>query len=188
MKICTVKLESTNPISFSRYLNIPKLANEDDAQREERTWRERMHVNQDGNVMIPPMMFKKCLSGAAQYLGDKIPGRRGSTFSQKFKSGVMCFEPIILPEKKDDVEGEWLYVPSDGRPGGRSRVPKCFPVIRKWQGTVSFRIIEDSITEEVFRKHLNKAGELIGIGRFRPAQDGFYGTFRVAEFRWEDGE
>ena len=39
----------------------------------------------------------------------------------------------------------------------------------------------ETITLSVFRKHLEEAGKFIGIGRFRPRNNGFYGRFEVKE-------
>jgi hypothetical protein len=43
---------------------------------------------------------------------------------------------------------------------------------------------DDMLTKDVFRYHLEQAGTFIGIGRFRPRNNGFYGRFRLAEMEW----
>ena len=40
------------------------------------------------------------------------------------------------------------------------------------------------ITEEVFRYHLEQAGTFIGIGRFRPRNNGYYGRFKLDSMEW----
>ena len=52
-------------------------------------WRERLHVNSDGYVFIPPMAFKNCISEIAKYRSDKIPGKRNATYTKHFESGVL---------------------------------------------------------------------------------------------------
>lgn len=76
-------------------------------------------------------------------------------------------------------------MPSDGVAGGGKRVDKCFPVIPQWQGTVTFYVLDETITEDVFRYHLEQAGSFVGIGRFRPRRGGFYGRFRVTDLKWD---
>ena len=90
--------------------------------------------------------------------------------------------------KKDDVPGEWLFVPSDGKRGGGSRVSKCFPLIAKWELVVIFYILDEIITDDVFKVHLRDAGNFIGLGRFRPSRNGFYGRFQIEDFIWEEYE
>ena len=57
-RIVKVHLKSTSPISFSRGYQVEKLDREGDDAYETRTWRNRLHVNEEGNVFIPPMAFK----------------------------------------------------------------------------------------------------------------------------------
>jgi len=179
MKQCLVTLESVSPYSQSRPHNTEALEKEGPGDYEKRTWKKRLHVNEDGYVFIPAMAFKNCLSECAQYLGIKIPGRGKERYKKHFFSGILVTESMTLPIKADDVEGEWLFVPSQGKRGGANRVWKCFPYIPHWVGDVIFHILDDTITKEVFEYHLSQAGRFIGIGRFRPSNNGFYGRFKI---------
>lgn len=190
MRIATATLEGVAPYSQSKYYDAPKLSRSSGAEvetardYEARTWRDRCHVDGDGNVFIPPMAFKNCLAEIAKYLSVQIPGKGKSTYTKHFEAGIMVLEGLSLPVKKDAVEGEWLFVPASGRRGDGKRVSKCFPVIRQWSGQVAFHILDDMITPEVFEQHLREAGNFIGIGRFRPRQNGYYGRFKVKSIRW----
>lgn len=186
MKTAITHLVSTAPYSQSRYYHgdPPQGEKESHADYEARTWRQRCHVNEAGNVIIPPMAFKNCLSEAAKYLSIPIKGQGKATYTKHFEAGVMVTEPVVLPIKRDEVKEEWLYVPSDGRRGGPKRVEKCFPLIHSWTGKVSFMILDDKITEAVFERVLAEAGSFIGIGRFRPRNNGFYGRFAVQNIDW----
>lgn len=187
MKIATAKLKSVSPYSQSRHYDVPKLNKEIMKDYEKRTWRERLHVNDNGNVYIPPMAFKNCLAEAAKFLARQIPGKGKSTYTKHFEAGVLAIEPLVLPVKKDDVPGEWLFLPADGKRGSGKRVDKCYPVIREWSGDVPFHILDETITEDVFLEHLMEAGRFIGIGRFRPRNNGFYGRFSVEGVKWQEG-
>jgi len=180
-----VKLKSVSPYSQGKVIRTPREERETAADHEERTWRERMHVTEHGFVQIPQMAFKNCISEAAKFLGIQIPGKGKSTYTKHFESGVLVLEPLILKTKAVDVQGEWLFVPSDGKRGGGSRVWKCFPVIPQWAGEVTFNILDDAITKKVFTQHLEEAGKFIGLGRFRPRNNGFYGRFSVEDVAWE---
>jgi hypothetical protein len=132
------------------------------------------------------MAFANSLKEAAKYLSIQVPGQGKATFTKNFAAGVMVLENMPLPVKLAEVKGEWFFVPSDGKPGGGKRVDKCFPAIMKWEGIVKYYIIDDLITEDVFRRVLAASGALIGIGRFRPINRGTYGRFDVVELRWEE--
>lgn len=184
MKLAECKLESLTPYSQSKYYQTPKLDKELANAYEERTWRDRCHTNGDGNIILPPMAFANSLKEAAKYLSIPIPGKNKQTFTKHFEAGVMVSEPVELPITRDAVESEWLFVPADGQRGGGSRVAKCFPLIREWKGTVTYFILDDIITKDVFCQVLECSGSLIGIGRFRPRKLGYYGRFKVKEVEW----
>jgi len=186
MKLAECQLASVTPYSQSRHYNVAKLSRELAVEYEARTWRERCHVNSDGNVFIPPMAFANSLKEAAQYANIAIPGKGKQTYTKHFLAGVLVADPLVLPIKKDDIEGEWLFVPSDGRRGGGSRVEKCFPLIREWSGKILYYVLDDIINPDVFDQVLRTSGNLVGIGRFRPRNWGYYGRFRVEGVEWLD--
>lgn len=185
MKTAIVKLKSVSPYSQSKHYTTEKLNKEIPKDYEARTWRDRLHtIEATGEVFIPPMSFKNCLSEAAKFLGIQIPGKGKSTYTKHFEAGVLVTDALHLGIKASDVKGEWLFVPSDGVRGSGKRVDKCFPVIHEWGGEVTFHILDETITEEVFLNVLQQAGAFIGIGRFRPRNNGFYGRFTVESVKW----
>lgn len=184
MRVATVQIEGLAPYSQSRFADVPKLPKESANDHETRTWRERLHANADGFVVIPPMAFKNCLSEVAKYLSVQIPGKGKATYTKHFEAGVIVTEGLTLGVRKADVDGEWLFVPADGKRGSGKRVKKCFPIIREWGGTVVFYIVDETITPDAFEQHLREAGNFIGVGRFRPRNNGYYGRFKVTRVTW----
>jgi hypothetical protein len=184
MKTARCKLKSASPLSMSKFISERKQRDETHQAFEERSWRQRCHVTPDGQLFLPPMYFKNALAEAAKYKSVQVPGKGKSTYTKHFVAGVMVVDGIVLPTKVDDVQGEWLHVPSDGRPGGGTRVEKCFPLIPSWQGDVEFLIFDELIDQVVFETHLRDAGQFIGVGRFRPRNNGYYGRFVVDSIKW----
>lgn len=184
MRVAVAELESLSPYGQSRYHDTPKLPKESPSDYEERTWRERVHVDDGGHVVMPPMAFKNCLSEVAKFLSVQIPGKGKATFTKHFEAGIIVTEGITLPVKKSELSGEWLFVPADGKRGSGKRVKKCFPVVPSWKGAVTFHILDDTITPDIFEQHLREAGNFIGIGRFRPRNNGYYGRFKVNKVKW----
>lgn len=178
------KLVSMSPYSQSRYIQEKKTRDETHSEFEKRSWYERCHWNENGQMYIPPMCFKNCLSEAAKYKSIQIPGKGKSTYTKHFEAGVLVVDPLVLPVTRETVSHEWLHVPSDGRRGGTTRVEKCFPLVPSWSGEVEFLILDEIIAEEVFTEHLRDAGSFIGVGRFRPRNNGFYGRFKVESVQW----
>ena len=185
MKLATVKLESISSYSQSRPHGTPKLDKESPDAHEKRTWRNRLHTNKDGQIVIPPMALKNCLAEAAQFLGEKIAGKGNATWTKHFLAGVLVLDAPLLGIAAEDAEEEWLFLDSNGKKNSGTRVWRCYPLIREWQCTAEYHILDETITESAFLHHLTEAGKFIGIGRFRPRNGGFYGRFKVNGIRWD---
>ncbi len=194
MKRVDVVLEGLSPISFSRAIQSTKNTGEGADDFEERTWRERMHVNAEGQVFIPPMALKKCLENVARYLSESIPGKGKKTYTQRFMAGILIVDPGVVcggngkPIKASEVQGERLFVPSDGRKGGGTRVHRIFPTVPVWQCSMSIYLLDPLLIDkpQKVQEYLEHAGQFIGLMRFRPANGGFYGRFKVTSFKVVD--
>jgi hypothetical protein len=185
MRTYECKLASVTPVAFGRFFSeeVPKGPKENHDAYEKRTWMNRAHTTKEGNVFIPPLAFKNALTAIAKYLGEQIPGKGKSTYTKHFASGVLVTDPLILPVKKDDLKGQWIHVPADGVRGGSKRVLKCFPVIEEWSGSLLVTVLDETITEEVLKRHLIEAGNFIGVGSLRVQNNGIYGRFKVVDMK-----
>lgn len=188
MKQVTCQLQSITPYSQSRPHNEPKLNKEIAEDYEARTWKHRLHVDKASNeIFIPAIAMKNAISEAAKYLNMQIPGKGKSTYTKHFEAGVMPMtDKFLLGIKPDDVEGERLFLNSDGRRNGGTRVWKTYPIIPHWEIEATFAILDDVITEDIFRKVLEGAGQFIGIGRWRPRNNGMNGRFGIGRLDWTE--
>lgn len=190
MKLCIAYLKSISPYSQSKHYVKDKLQGESEDDHYRRTWRNHMHCAKDGEVYIPPGAFKNCLSEAAKFLSIPIPGKGKALYTKNFEAGVLVTKPLHLGISREAVECENLFLPSDGRRGGSKRVDKYYPFIPEWEGPVEFIIVDETVlqscthdkTKAVMLHVLEGAGQFIGIGRFRPRNNGFYGRFKVESF------
>lgn len=180
--ICT--LRSTSAYSQGKFHETPALPKELPADREERTWRNKLHTDKDGYVFIPGVQFANSMREAAKYLALPIPGKGKSTYTKHFESGIMVLDNLKLPIKRDDVDSIAVNVPSNGQQGGGKRVKRIFPLIHEWEGVVTYHILDDIITLEPFEQVLRTSGTLIGIGVWRPRNRGLYGRFEVVDIKW----
>lgn len=184
MKTAIARLKSVSPYSQSAYIVEKKPRDETHEQFEERTWKQKAHVGEDGIVFIPPMAFKNCLDEAAKYKSIQIPGKGKSTYTKHFEAGVLVVEPIPIGVHVDDMQSEVNLLDSNGVRGSGTRVLRKFPVFPKWEADVPFLVFDEMIHEDIFEQHLIDAGQFIGIGRFRPRKRGYYGRFRVESIKW----
>jgi len=179
------KLKSVSPYSQSKFSPEKRPKDITAADFEKQTWRERCHWGADGKMFIPQMSFKNCLSESAKYRSMQIPGQGKKTYTAKFQAGVLVEHPLVLPITRETVQHEWVHCSADGTPNGAKRVEKCFALVPSWEGTVEFLIFDQIITEEVFTEHLQDAGSFIGLGRWRPRNNGLYGRFLVESVQWQ---
>lgn len=185
VKTAIAQLESISAYSQSRAHQTPELDKELKDAYEKRTWRERAHCTDDGHVFIPPMAFKQALDAAVKFVNEKIPGQRNATWTKHFVSGILVVDGLVLPTKKDDLIPEWVYCNADGVRGSGKRVMRCFPMVPKWSGQVTYMVLDDLITEDIFARVLEVSGQMVGIGRFRPQNGGFLGRFKVNGLKWK---
>jgi hypothetical protein len=184
MKTAIATLKSISPYSQSKHHETEKLNRELHDAYEKRTWKEKGHWTKDGFMFVPPTSFKNCIAEIAKYLSMQIPGAGKQTFTKHFESGILVVDPLILPVTKENVNVDRVFVPSDGKRGGTKRVWKYFPLVEEWEGKVTFVVVDDILTKDIFQKHLELAGQLIGIGRWRPRNNGMYGRFEVKKLDW----
>lgn len=184
MRNVTVHLESTSPYSQSRMHDAPKLDKETHDAYERRTWREKSTYDADGIVEIPAMGIKQSLDRAAKVLGEQIPGKGKATYSKFFTSGVLCTSNVSIGIHKDEIGSVTINANSDGMRGSGKRVKRTFPQTPQWSGVAEFVILDDTITPDVFERTLTTAGQIVGVGRFRPENGGLNGRFRPTKFEW----
>lgn len=184
MKTVSARIVGVSPYSQSKAISSTRNTGEGHDVFEQRVWRERMHVDSDGQVFIPPMAIKNMLSDCAKFLSETVPGKGKATWTKHFEAGIMVVSPAPLGIMADDVQSETLFVPSDGKKGGGSRVFKTFPFISKWETNVEVIILDPMLEgkPEKVKEYLIHSGKFIGLGRFRPRNGGFYGRFEVKNF------
>lgn len=185
MKTAIAELASATPLYMSKPHNVPKEDKESHDAHEKRTWREKLHYNEEEYVILPAVAFQHNIQAAAKYLSLKIPEQGQKTYTAKFKAGIMVADDLVTTIKKEDVKPHEIFVNADGVRGSGKRVWKTFPRIPEWSGTVTYYILDEVITEEYFRTHLEAAGKFIGMLSFRPQNGGSYGRFSVESVDWK---
>jgi hypothetical protein len=185
MRTAIININGVSPYSASKvFENRVKNAGESFEDHENRCWRERLNVDSQGVGIIPPMAFAWALQVAAKRYAGKIVGKGNATWTKHFESGLLVVDALPLGVTRADVQGEWLFVPSDGVRGSGKRVMKCFPIVHKWGGDVTVHVLDDEITPAIFAKVADVAFKLVGVGRFRPERCGFYGRAEVKSLKW----
>lgn len=185
--VAELTLQSISPYSQSRYHETPRLKGELDDAYNKRTWQNHCLVDENGFVCLPPDGLMMCLVSGARYSKKKIPGQGKATWTTKFQSGLMPQESMIPTNVKiDDVTYVDIFANSDGVRGSGKRVMRRYPMIDVWEAQATFIVMDEIITEEVFREIVDLSGMFIGLGRYRPEKGGLNGRFKIKKLVWQD--
>jgi hypothetical protein len=185
MRTAIVTIKGVTPYSSSRALESERGAKESADDFERRAWRERLSVDSAGVAFIPGIAFKKALDSAAKRFPIKMKGRGKTTYAKFMEASIFAENLTLAGVTRDNVKHERLFVPSDGKPGGSSRVWRTFPIVHSWGGEVVFTLLDETVTEDVFEKTMTQALAFVGVGRWRPERGGIYGRANVEGVVWK---
>jgi hypothetical protein len=182
-------IEGIAPLSQSKPHLTEMLPGESHDDFRKRTWREQLHVDQHGEVFIPPGAIKNCISEAALFMSIAIPGKGKATYTKHVEAGVACIKPVMLGIRAQDVASETLFLPADGKRGSGKRVWKTYPRIDTWSGEVELIVLDETVLQTSHRSGnpilqdiVEGGGQYIGLHRFRPRKNGWYGRFTIRDF------
>jgi hypothetical protein len=178
------RLTSASAYSPSKKPVSAKLENEQDDAYDLRTWREHIHQNEDGWVVIPANALRMGLWEAAQHMKEKIKGKGAALWHKKFERGILILEDAVTNVKAADVGHEELFVNPQGKRGGGSRVMRRYPCVTAWVADVDVVIADTVIDRAVFERTFDAFGKFIGVGRWRVANLGMKGRFQVEIIEW----
>lgn len=193
MRRATFKCVGTEPMLFGKQIVAGKRPDETHDQFEERTWNDRCTVNEEGNLAIPGYAVQRSLVWSAKWLNEKIKGENKKTYTKRFDCGVMpehAFFELANGKKilkPSDCEKFTLPVPSQGVRGQGKRVWKSFPRLKAgWWYIASVLILDEAITDDVFRRHLDTAGLYDGMGSMRHGTGGQNGRYVIENLKFEN--
>ncbi len=193
MRTLKIKIESTSPIMYSRFygIDVPMKNKEAHDEYEKRTWKSRLHTDEDGFVILPPDSPRQAIMAQAQRMSIKKKGPQ--TYTKDFKSGLLMEDERIYlldPDTgerihKDSVQGSTKFVPSNGQSGGGKRVMKTFPIIERWIAEFGVHILDDGLPSDIVESVVAESGRFTGLGAMRPANGGTCGRYKILEKKWK---
>jgi hypothetical protein len=184
LRVCKVHIESVSPYSASRMHEEPKLAKETHEDYDKRTWRHKLTIDANGQVIIPAGAFKLAIDGAAKMVGGKIPGKGAATYSKLFTTGVVVDGDAPLGVDANAFDCIRIHANVDGIRGSGKRVFRYFPQIASWRTHFDALITDPELPDEVFERVMVAAGRCQGVGRWRAEKGGSNGRFTVTQFEW----
>lgn len=188
MRVATVSITGLTPYSQSRALQSEKKREETHDDFDQRIWKEHLYVDDEDQVFIPAVAIIQGMAGAASYLGKggELKKKGSATWAQNFNCGLAVAQGPCIGKEVGEARAERVYCHADGRRGSGKRVWRTFPVFDTWKATLVIHILDDTIPEDVFERVLKAFGLFIGIGRYRPENQGYLGRFTVQKIEIKD--
>jgi hypothetical protein len=185
--VAEVSLESVTPYSPSRNYTaeVEKLKDESAEAFDVRTWRHHAHLGSEKTAIIPGECFAWSVKAMSKRRSDRIPGKGQKTYTAAFDP-IEVIGDIDTGVEFDDFQMESFMANADGVRGSGKRVLRRFPRINSWSGKLTYLMWDVRIPEAVFSETLEDAGLLIGIGRRRPENKGFFGRYRINKLVWKE--
>jgi hypothetical protein len=205
------EVQGITDLMFGKPVTSQKKDNETHEQFEERTWKEKISVTKEGQVMLNPFCVTNSLVNAGEWLKRKVPGEQRATFTKRFRCGVSPGEQVLLylsnskpaevgdlKSQKlhdpagpcrvtiDDIDPVRIFVPSTGERGGSKRVFRIFPTLHDWIAKGNCYIFDGKIDRDVFFDHLVCVGRFVGWGSMRVGNGGINGRFAVTKCEFHE--
>lgn len=145
----------------------------DDVSKEDQI-RAEFHSYQDNEgFFIPSEQLKGSLIGGGAMVKSKVGN------SKKSMKNIVAGMFFIEEEKLRLPKNYEIDKRSAVNRNIKARVICIRPKWNEWKATFTLAIDNDTITEETIKEIINHAGNFIGIGSFRPTNNGSFGRFEL---------
>jgi hypothetical protein len=148
----------------------PEVSHEDSVRAEYHCYR-----NADGKCYIPSDQIRGALIGAGSYVKAKVGGRAKSMKIIVAAMFMVTPEEILMPDY-DAIDKR-----SAVNRNIKGRVITIRPRWNQWSAEFTLSVDEDSITKETISQIIEYAGKYVGIGSFRPTNNGLFGRFELTD-------
>lgn len=130
--------------------------------------------NAEGKCFIPADQIRGSLIGAGSYVKAKVGGRSKSMKVLVAAMFIVAPEQILIPDY-DTIDKR-----SAVNRNIKGRVIVVRPKWTAWEAEFQLQVYEDTITKETITQLFEYAGNLVGIGSFRPTNNGLFGRYQTS--------
>jgi hypothetical protein len=131
----------------------------------------------DGKFYLPAEHIKGALINAGAMVKSKVGN------SKKSMKNIVAGMFFVFPEKLPLPQQYVIDKRSAVNKNIKARVICIRPKWEKWETEFELHIDNDTITEATIKEIIENAGNYIGIGSFRPQNNGMFGRFKLIELK-----
>lgn len=146
----------------------PDVAHEDAVRAEFHCYR-----NGTGKCFIPSEHIRGALISAGGMVKSKVGN------SKKSMKNIVAAMFFVSPEHIDLPDYDAIDKRSAVNKNIKARVISIRPKWTNWEASFELNIDNDSITTSTIKEIVSQAGNYIGIGSFRPTNNGMFGRFML---------
>lgn len=133
----------------------------------------------DGLFYIPSEHIRVALINAGGYMKSKVGN------AKKSMKNIVAAMFMVSPEKISIPQFDEVDKRSAVNKNNKARVMVIRPKWQEgWRGEFTLVIDDNTMTKETVIELLNYAGRYVGIGSYRPANNGFFGRFEVEQIEF----
>jgi hypothetical protein len=122
---------------------------------------------------IPAEHIRQALINGGGYLKSKVGTKT------KSMTGIIAAMCMINPEEIDMPDYDTIDKRSAVNKNVKARVMVIRPKWTTWDASFELHIDNESLTDETVADLIDKTGNYVGIGSYRPTSKGFFGRFKL---------
>lgn len=146
----------------------PDVSHEDAVRAEYACYR-----NPEGRCFIPAEQLRMAFVNGGTFLKSKVGVRTKSMKSIIAAMFMVQPDEVIIPDY-DTIDKR-----SAVNKNIKGRIIKVRPKWTKWEAEFSLQIGENTITKETIAELITTTGNYVGIGSYRPTNNGYFGRFEL---------
>ena len=143
---------------------------------EEDLKRAEFHCYRNGSCYIPSDHIRGALINAGAFVKAKVGN------SRKSMKNIVAAMFFISPDHIEMPDYDEIDKRSAVNRNVKARIITIRPKWTNWKVEFILSVDNDTITESTIKEIFNYAGRYVGIGSFRPTNNGQFGRFELIEF------
>lgn len=133
--------------------------------------------NKEGKLFLPSEHLRLALINGGGYLKSKVGVKTKSMKSIIAAVLMITPEEIIMPEY-DEIDKR-----SAVNKNVKARIMVLRPKWLKWSASFDMILDNDTLTKEMLTELITVTGNYVGIGSYRPTNNGYFGRFKLVNLK-----
>lgn len=143
---------------------------------------KHVYQNADGKYFVPAEYIVGAFAHVASDYKQKNSARKSLKTIAKGIFQPQDAQGILTDEAGKDLESFEVDI-RKATNHQKGAVAVCRPRFDRWKVRMKFNIDPTLVSSEMVHEMLNDSGKRSGIGSFRVSRGGYFGQFRVTEFK-----